>query len=184
MKGNGIVLLLPVSVMIGLFIFGYISLSQTDTVSNEDLKNSMSINEKVIDNQTLQIQWQWGDFPEEGIQGDDFIEVLLPMELQDKTLDINISLSQGDEIVYENDEFVLSENGLLIAFPNEIQDEQILGPSGVVTVYFSDPVIEDWQGSVRYYHTWYDHDLEIESGMNIENTLVNDFVQSYWVVDS
>lgn len=184
MKGNAIVLLLPAAVMIGLFIFGYISLSETESTSNEDLKNSMSITEKVIDEQTLLIQWQWGDFPEEGIQGDDFIEVILPEELQNQKIGITISLSQGDKIVYKNDDFVKSDDRLMVTFPNEVQNEQILGPSGELTIDFSDSVLKEWHGSVRYYHTWYDHDVETEMGMEIEDSLISESIQSYWVVDS
>jgi len=181
MKGNAIVLLLPASVMIGLFIFGYISLSQTETISNQDLIHSIAITEEVIDEQTLQIQWQWGDFPEDGIEGDDFIEIILPAELQDQKLNVAISLSQGEKIVYKNDFFVVSDDRLTIAFPNEVQDEKILGPSGEVIVYFSEPILDDWQGQVRYYHTWNDHDIKIDSGIDIEEKLLNEFIQSYWV---
>ncbi len=83
MKGNVIVLLLPVSVMVGLFIFGYVSLSQTEATSNEDLRNDISISEEMMGHETLQIQWQWGNFPEDGIRGDDFIEIRLADELKD-----------------------------------------------------------------------------------------------------
>ncbi|WP_280768433.1 hypothetical protein [Salipaludibacillus daqingensis] len=184
MKGNAIVLLLPATVMIGLFIFGYITLSQTEEVSNEDLKESLSINEEIVDHQTLKINWQWGDFPEDGIRGEDFLEIALPDGTEEMSIETELILTQGDDIVYESNHFVKSDGSIIISFPNEVQDEQILGPSGEVVVRFSETVLDQRQGNTDYYHTWYDHNIQLKEGMDIEETLIGDHIQSYWKVST
>ncbi|WP_416149378.1 hypothetical protein ACM26V_24560 [Salipaludibacillus sp. HK11] len=190
MKGNAIVLILPASVMIGLFIFGYLSLSQEEVVSNEELQHSLTINNELIDERTLHIEWKWGDFPEDGIRGNDFIEILLPDdvvdELNDHDVGVHISLSQGDQMIYESNRSQISANGLIIAFPNEVQDEQILGPSGEFTATFDELNINDFREEIeiRYFHTWFDHQIELKPRVDIDQRLIDEGIQSYWIVAS
>lgn len=60
--GNKIVLLLPLGVMLGLFIFGYASLSGTDDVTNDTLQEAITLEAEQLDDSHVNIKWQWGDF--------------------------------------------------------------------------------------------------------------------------
>ncbi|PYZ94313.1 hypothetical protein CR194_01915 [Salipaludibacillus keqinensis] len=189
MKGNAIVLLLPAVVMIGLFFFGYISLTQTEETSNEDLAGALMIQEELKDEYTMQIEWEWGEFPEDGIRGDDFIEITLPAwtgsEGGAETVEVKTILTQGNEVVYESNEAAITNSGgIAVAFPNEVQDDKIVGPRGEVTLHLSEPVLEENEIFIRYFHTWAEHPVSLESGIDIDSALTNAHIQSYWLVDS
>lgn len=185
MKGNAIVIILPAVVMIGLFLFGYMSISQSDSITNEDLQHSIDMTATEMNENTVEINWQWGDFPEEGIQGNDYIEVFLNDE--EKTLDsviegVDISLWHGDQIVYESAEFFLSDEGVVLSIPNEVRDEQILGPFGQVTLHFPEYVNVVSELQWRYYHTWTEHSINEDNGMSMVDRFSEEQIQSYWSV--
>ncbi|RKL68736.1 hypothetical protein CR203_01415 [Salipaludibacillus neizhouensis] len=185
MKGNAIVIILPVVVMIGLFLFGYMSISQKESITNEDLQQLITITATEMNENTVEVNWQWGDFPEEGIQGNDYIELFLSegeKNLNSVIERIEVSLWQGNQIVYESTEFFLSDKGIVIPIPNEMQDEQILGPSGQVTLHFPEYVNVATELRWRYYHTWEEHTINEDNGINMEDRFIDEQIQSYWSV--
>ncbi|SER68368.1 hypothetical protein [Salipaludibacillus aurantiacus] len=181
MKENKIVLLLPFSVMVGLFIFGYLSLGGTETISNENLKNAVSVHMEKVAEDTVKVDWQWNDFPEDGLHGNDYIELVYE-DGNNEVIHSETTLFQGDAPVYEGEEWFFSAEGAVAVFPNEMQDNRMLGPAGTVTFQLSEPVTD--AVVVRYYHTWTEHQLTGEETSRLKDRFEEEQIQSYWVVET
>ncbi|ADU29929.1 hypothetical protein [Evansella cellulosilytica] len=163
MKQHRIVLFLPLAVMIGLFIFGYITFTQTPAITNEELVNhiefTVDTNAESDGSYSVDVTWHWTDFPQDGLSGDDFIEIILlngEMEsVQGTITSEHLLLHQSEDIIYDNNVSTETDNGIAMRFPNEMRDNEMLGPRGNISLYVKDALDDDIHYvQAIYYHTW------------------------------
>ncbi|NJP37665.1 hypothetical protein [Alkalicoccus luteus] len=170
MKGNKTVIFLPLAVMAMLFVFGYISMSGTGGFTNTDLEDNLELS--MQPEAPLQLSWQWGSFPEDGIAGHDYVEIISDSEPESAALE----LTHGDETLYESSSWFETEDGFAVAFPTYTDGEQIIGALGQVEFGGMDPdVVEE----IRYHHTWADAELE-EDSPDLETELSDMLPANSW----
>ncbi|WP_078577040.1 hypothetical protein [Salipaludibacillus agaradhaerens] len=183
--GNKVVLLLPIGVMLGLFIFGYASLSGTEEVTNEELQETIILQTEQLDDSHVNIKWQWGDFPKDGLAGMDYIELLIiDASGNEKASAVSggmLQLTQGDDTLYHSDEVKKTSNGAVMSLPNDMSDEAILGPSGEATFRLAEPLEEEDTVAINYYHTWVEHRLPLSQEVTLNEVLEKQISQYYWV---
>ncbi|QKS70921.1 hypothetical protein FLK61_29810 [Paenalkalicoccus suaedae] len=175
MKGNKIVLFLPMIVMIGLFVFGYMYLSDLDAFTNERIEESIQF-ELEKENNIIDVSWQWGGFPEDGVTGNDYVELISENgDLWQYVDSVELTLFQADEVIYTSSEWSETQEGIAIAFPTYVSNEQIAGPFGTINVTLT----EDVPVSARYYHTWAEEDgifsAESSLGFQLQETIPGQF---------
>ncbi|TMW73789.1 hypothetical protein [Alteribacter natronophilus] len=159
---NKMVIFLPLSVMIGLFVFGWLTVMQTEEVTNEQLEShtELSIEYDMPENQ-VHGSWNWEAMPSDGIAGDDYIEVVLLDEegnvLPGAALDGVVELGQSDEILHTAEAVGSTDDGLLFEFPNRSEDNLTYGNRGTVTVDV-DEQADIHEAEIRYAHTWVEHE--------------------------
>ncbi|GEL06938.1 hypothetical protein [Salisediminibacterium halotolerans] len=190
MQGNKIVLFLPVAVMAGLFIAGYFALSGNETYSHEELAETAELDYYWTDREEgspngyeLTVSWRWGEYPEDGIAGDDFIELQTEdqeaAEKLQKTLeDGSVQLTSGDEVTFASDEVEATAEGVLLRFPNEMQQELVLGAQGEAEFRFAEEDLPDF--AVRYIHTWQDGSVDLSSTTTLEQALEDSAITQWW----
>ncbi|WP_078597160.1 hypothetical protein [Evansella clarkii] len=186
MRGNKIVLFVPLTVMIGLFIMGYMTLNQAEQVTNEELLNFVQLAAETENNNgetELRVNWQWGDFPSDGLRGAGFIEIT-PVDDAGEPVDFEIMdsrllLTQSAEIIYERDQFEQGDEGIFVQFPNRADENIYYGPLGEVTITFSDFSSTAEYIEVSYYHTWEDSDITGQKGVSVRDIL-NEGSGKYW----
>ncbi|MCR6110458.1 hypothetical protein HXA35_08970 [Bacillus sp. A301a_S52] len=183
--GNKIVLLLPIGVMLGLFIFGYVSLSGTEGVTNEELQETLILQAEQVDDSHVNIKWQWGNFPKDGLAGTDYIELfIIDASGNEKSSEVSggmLQLTQGGDTLYQNDEVKKTFNGAVMSLPNDTSDEAILGPTGEATFRLTEPLEEGETVAIRYYHTWVEHQLSLSQEVTLNEALEKEISQYYWV---
>lgn len=189
MQGNKIVLFLPFAVMAGLFIAGYFALSGTESLTHEQLQETAEIDYTWTEDGTensykLTVSWRWSDYPEDGIAGDDFIELKTDNSESAENLrqtldDGSVNLTSGDEVTFESDDVEETADGVLVRFPNEMQQELILGAQG--EAYFSFPQEDEVPDfDVRYVHTWQDGAVDLSSQVTLEQALDESAITQWW----
>ncbi|TVP82720.1 MAG: hypothetical protein EA344_10635 [Alkalicoccus sp.] len=169
MKGNKTIIFLPIAVMLGLFIFGYFSLNQSSGFSNSDLQQNMDI---TIEENS--VSWQWGSFPESGVAGEDYIEIVTDGDLEEAEL----RLTQADEVLYSSDEWIETSEGAAAPFPTYAEDEQIYGASGTWEI-----VIDGEVEAVRYYHTWSAAEIPSNGPVDLTEVLQERIPENHWVIE-
>ena len=185
MRGNKVVLFLPIAVMIGLFVFGYFSFTEPDSITQEEMQDSTEFDHEVSGNR-LEVYWQWNDYPDDGVVGDDYIELIAvdedPANLQEEIENVQLELHHADEVIYESSDWVETEDGVVVSFPNEMQQEAIYGASGEVHFDFADA--ETAEGiSLVYYHTWQDGEVEPAADKTMEEALEESVVTQWWTLE-
>ncbi|MDQ0254422.1 hypothetical protein J2S74_001797 [Evansella vedderi] len=189
MKQNRIVILLPLSVMIGLFLFGFYIINQSSSVTNEELVNHLQMEIELIQEDenipSLQTNWVWSDFPSDGIAGDDIIEFIFLNDSMEVIpffhVDGLLQLEQSNEVIYEENNFYRTDEGIAFRFPNKVEDNQIYGPRGNAVLYFQEIEENVAYIEVKYYHTWEVWGMELENGKGINEILNNSGFKEYWV---
>ncbi|MDQ0205609.1 hypothetical protein [Alkalicoccobacillus murimartini] len=171
-----IVFLLPVLLMIVMAVGGYLYLKddQTDEWSNADLKGNMNWSGNQ-DAQTLELSWEWPAMPTDGMFGDDYIGVTGPVE------GLSIELYSSEDIFYEAVGTEV-DNGWVVAFPTELDENRSLGNRGRVFIELSDDeqAMEDVQ--LFLLHTWSHHSpLEFEDATFSEPTFGPATDVPFWV---
>ncbi|PYZ98617.1 hypothetical protein CR205_08565 [Alteribacter lacisalsi] len=166
---NKLVIFLPLTVMIGLFVFGYLSVIQTEEVNNEQLDSHTELTIDLKgDEGTVSASWNWDAMPSDGIAGDDYIEIVLFDEnekvLPDAGTEGILELGQRDDVIYTVEETVQTEDGLMMVFPNRTEDNVTYGNRGSLVISF-DPGAEVHGAEVRYAHTWVEHEAFTGEGL-------------------
>ncbi|MCD8508744.1 MAG: hypothetical protein LRY73_01820 [Bacillus sp. (in: Bacteria)] len=189
MRQNLIVILLPLAVMLGLFSVGFYIINQSSAVTNEDLVNhiQMELDIQLEEGVGYQVDvvWSWNDFPNDGLMGDDFIEIVLlndsmePIKVADSIG--SLYLKQGNDIIFETSHIVVSDEGIAFQFPNKSEDNLLFGPKGEVNVNF--PLQEEAIAyiEVKYYHTWKEWDSQLKAYEALENQLQMHVIEDYWI---
>ncbi|WP_090840745.1 hypothetical protein [Alkalicoccus daliensis] len=173
MQGNKILIFLPLLVMLGLFAIGYYSLTQTGGFTNTDLEENIFIAYEREENQY--IEWQWGSFPEDGIAGTDYIELVIDA---DAVEEVELRLQQAGEILYETSEWEETPDGIAVEFPTYADGEQIIGALGELLLDASADI-----DAVRYYHTWAAAEINVSSSESIQELLEERIPDQFWVVE-
>ncbi|PRO66681.1 hypothetical protein [Alkalicoccus urumqiensis] len=167
MRGNWLVVLLPLAVMAGLFAAGYFTLGGGDGMTNAQLQDNMQID--VADSS---VSWQWGAFPEDGVAGPDIVEFVTSDEV-----DVSAELTQAGEVIASEDGVVETEDGTAVWFQTFEEEGRTTGASG--TAFFEGSGVE----SVRYYHTWANIDMELMESSSVEQVLSDRLPGQYWMVE-
>ncbi|CAM3799793.1 hypothetical protein [Alkalicoccus chagannorensis] len=170
MKGNWTVVLLPLAVMAGLFIFGYFTLQEnTAEMTNADLQEEM-----MLEMQEQQLEWEWETQPQDGVIGDNYIEIVTEdTELVD---DLSVALYYANEAIESEHEVFLTEDGVAAAYPTYIDNEITAGAIGEAV--WEQSGVE----SVRMYHTW--AQAEPEEGADLAEELEDQISGYYWVQEA
>ncbi|SFP22242.1 hypothetical protein [Salibacterium halotolerans] len=190
-KGNKLIVLLPLTLMIFLFIGGGFYINQAEEVTNENLSEEVqwdSTLEPTENGARLTASWEWGHMPSDGLHGTDYIGITF--------LDENGEPMTGDQV--ERAELLLDLNneeersiepettsdGVLFAVPNEMEDNQAIGSSGTIDVRMSSNP-ENKRVVMSYLHTWEEH-----GGLETSNTRFFDpsfhdknGSSFYWVIE-
>ncbi|WP_440898556.1 hypothetical protein [Bacillus daqingensis] len=153
-----------------LFVFGYVSMSGTGGFTNTDLEENLELT--VRQEAPLQLNWQWGSFPEDGIAGQDYVEIISESEPDS----VNLTLTHGDETLYESSSWFQTEHGFAVAFPTYTDGEQIIGALGQVEFGGMEPEMMD---EVRYHHTWADAEID-EDTPDLEAELADLLPANSW----
>ncbi|MBB5173118.1 hypothetical protein [Texcoconibacillus texcoconensis] len=188
MAANRIVLLLPLIVMIGLFVFGYMSIQQLDEVTNEQLQDHTEFD--VTGNNdgnetTVNVRWQWDRLPEDGVAGDDFMIIQFYDEAENllesgAIADVSLQLTHSDEVLYETSDIAYEAGGYVVSFQNEQSQHETLGSQGEwqLVVEHADQSPDHVQ--LTYWHTWNHHSVSkgelLEDSSSINNI-------DHWVVE-
>ncbi|WP_096188429.1 hypothetical protein [Evansella halocellulosilytica] len=188
MKGNAIVIIIPTIVMIGLFIFGYFIIQQTETVSNHDLDENIQIDMTAVANENeieADLNWRWNDLPSDGLKGEGIIELAVVDE-QLEPIDTSweqaeLQLLQGSEVIDEETNFVHTEHGIAFIFTNERIDQEMYGPQGQVRALF-DSSNEMDQLEVRYYHHWGDEPFKLEENDDVSAKIEEEQSPDVWTI--
>lgn len=173
MRGNKTVILLPLAVMLGLFAFGYFSLNQTGGFSNTDLEENMEILYEY--NETHLINWQWGSFPEDGVVGDDYLEVVMDTPQADSAV---LRLVMAGETLYETSEWITTQDGIAVSFPTYADGEQIVGAIGHWEIETQENIT-----SIRYFHTWSGADVELSEQDDLSAELQDTLGEEFWMTE-
>lgn len=160
-SGNRLVVLLPLTLMVFLFVLGGLYLIQTETVTNQSLKEEVSWEihtSQVGDRFLLEASWNWGYLPEDGVRGEDYIGVSM-LDRQGNSIPIEQYEVYELEVHHENHirEGELVGSGVLFSFPNALEENKVVGESGTVRIVVEGEV-PPIRAIVSYLHTWEDHD--------------------------
>ncbi|SDY54608.1 hypothetical protein SAMN05421736_102229 [Evansella caseinilytica] len=188
MKQNKIVLLLPLTVMACLFAFGFYMIQQAEKVTNAELDKYVQLNIDLPETDVLEVSWDWGDLPEDGLTGVGIVELTLmngdnqpvPIAHQAAQLD----LYQAANVIYSTVESETADSGVFLSFPNKIEDNTLYGPSGRLTVELDDNVGEWTTVLARYYHVW-DSDVDmlvLTSEKTVADQLASLDIEQYWLI--
>ncbi|MFA9559389.1 hypothetical protein ACERII_18935 [Evansella sp. AB-rgal1] len=191
MKQNLLVLLLPFSVMLGLFLFGYYTINQSHSVLNEELDSHtlLEIDTELdsMNNLIATVKWQWEDFPTDGIVGEDILEfILLNESMEPIEIFSNegvLTLYQSSDVVYETGEAYKTNEGIAFNFPNTIKDNVMLGPKGEAFIILENISERAVFIEVKYYHTWEEFS-KYSPGNSIVDSLKEQGLDNYfWILE-
>ncbi|WDF03090.1 hypothetical protein [Shouchella hunanensis] len=157
MKRHWVVFILPAILMVFIALGGFIYLSQDDTLSNEELQKEVEFT-AVFQQQAVTIEWAWPQLPTEGIYGIDYIG--LSFDGDPQAVEIGqVTLPVEPEQTYDG--FAV-ENGIIFAFPTEMQEHQSVGTRGQL-IQGLPPEVDVENVKVTLLHTWTNHeDLLLE----------------------
>lgn len=175
MKSNKIVILVPLASMILLFVFGYFSFINDDTITHLELQDHLNA-DKTINSDQLQLSWRWEQLPEGSLFGNDYIEIQFDDTVQINDAKVNL-FSRNEEIYSVREWFETGEDRIAIPFPTSMEDQDIYGPNGSVTVSYDG--ISDIE-SVDYVHTWMDVEVSKADGPALEERFEEAGMINYW----
>lgn len=176
MNQHKTVLLLPLAVMVLLFVFGYMQFTTDESITHLDLQEYVSLN-SAVDGTTLKVDWQWEQYPEGTLIGDDYIEIVFPEGYEAE--EAEVKLMYRNEVIYSVREwFRTGENRMAVPFPNRMIEQDLYGPSGEVTVKVNEEVPDGI--SVYYVHTWMDVDVKKSDGPSLEERFEEAGMINYW----
>lgn len=179
MNQHKTVLLLPFAVMMLLFVFGYMQFTTDESITHLELQEHITVS-SAADEDQVTIDWQWNQFPEGALFGDDYIEIEYPDELEVEKA--SVELRYQNEVIYSvSDWFITGGNRLAVPFPNRMIEQDLYGPSGEVTVTFDQEVSE--KISVYYVHTWMDVDVSKSDGPSLEERFEDAGMINFWRVE-
>lgn len=174
MRGNKTVIFLPLIVMLGLFTFGYFSLNQTGGFSNTELQDNIEITYEP--GELHLIDWQWGSFPEDGVAGNDYMELVMTSPEVESSV---LRLQQAGETLYETSDWFETQDGIAVEFPTYEDGEQIIGALG-----HWEFAAEGQINAVRYYHTWTPEELEVSDNPDLQAVMEDAVPEHHWVVET
>lgn len=151
-RGNHfIVFLLPALLMIVMAVGGYFYLKndQSNEVTNADLQDNIDWSGSLMAS-TVELSWQWPAMPADGMFGDDYIGVTGAVE------SLRVELHASDGILYEADG-VEVDNGWIVAFPNELDENKSLGNRGTLIIELESDDVSYEDLEVFLLHTWAQH---------------------------
>ncbi|MFZ4452038.1 hypothetical protein [Salibacterium aidingense] len=193
-RGNKLVVILPMTLMIFLFIGGSFYINQAEEVTNENLseevrwQTNLSVKES---GDALSASWEWDMMPNDGMTGMDYIGVTFLDENGDPLMEedydsFQLTLDQNTQNDIKNQGKPV-ENGVVFSVPNRIEENETIGNSGRVHVTAESDAEVD-RAVISYLHTWENHD-----GLNTEESrfFTPSFVGKkendesfYWVMES
>lgn len=176
MNQHKTVLLLPLAVMVLLFVFGYMQFTTDESISHLDLQEHIRVTSSV-DGDRLTVEWQWEQYPEGTLYGDDYIELAFPDG--GRVNEAHVELTSRNEVIYSvRDWFETGDNRIAIPFPNRMIEQDLYGPSGEVIVTFDQEVPD--QSAVYYVHTWMDVEVSKSDGSSLEERFEDAGMINYW----
>ncbi|AOM82638.1 hypothetical protein [Salisediminibacterium beveridgei] len=175
MKSNKIVLLLPLASMILLFVFGYFSLANDETITHLELQDYVNTDTTVNDNQ-IQLTWRWEQLPDGSLFGNDYIEIHFEDTTQVDYAKVTL-FSRNEEIYSVREWIETGEDRIAIPFPTSMEDQNVFGPNGSVTVTFDESSEIE---SVDYVHTWMDVEVPKTDGPSLEERFEEAGMINYW----
>ncbi|MBU9724206.1 MULTISPECIES: hypothetical protein [Bacillaceae] len=189
MKQNVIVFLIPLSVMILLFAFGFYTINQTPVITNEELESHVLLDleaEAVNEGVEIDLTWRWTDVPEDNIVGNDFMEIIVYTEEMTPIQEVDwetgkLTLTQSGNPIYDTEDKVLTESGVAFTFPSKVEEEAIFGASGNITMFLQELDQSAAHVGVRYYHTWFDTPFDLAAGDDI-SAVIDDYGEAYWMI--
>ncbi|MBP3951227.1 hypothetical protein [Bacillus suaedae] len=184
-SGNKPVLILPGILMIIMFIGGYYFLGDTDTFTNEELKEVIEVDVQVDEqSQGLRIQgeWDWTIMPSEGIYGDDYISVFIESDESFSIETAELKLLYAGDVIEETAGKVV-ENGVIFSFSNQLVEQISYGNSGEFEVVMSGENVKAEDISIRYLHTWTNHlPLDLDDASFQDPTFGEAENVPYWIL--
>lgn len=183
---NKVVFLLPLSLMVMLFYFGYLYIISDEVITNESLQNEIIIDvssERNGDEVALIGKWDWTAMPVDGMVGQDYITITIEEDGSQVTNENIISstlfLLKGDTVLKEIKGSHL-ENGVIFTFPNELIDHESYGNRGEIEVVLKSD--ESIIVTFSYIHTWEEHEeISINDINNIEASVEEKLVD-FWII--
>ncbi|WP_062046399.1 hypothetical protein [Bacillus sp. JCM 19034] len=169
LNSNKTVLVLPLLLMLIMFVGGYFFLSDTEEITNEQLKEKIELEASYHENGSLLVvngEWNWSVMPIEGLYGDDYIGVAIPNVNNHNEIVATLELTYADDIIEQIDGKVV-DNGIVFTFPNAMIEQISYGNSGRFKVEIDHQHNVDVDElSVHYLHTWTNHaPLDIEDAI-------------------
>lgn len=162
-RSNKLVVILPLILTVFMFASGMYYLNQTETITNEELSESISWTPQLTEEDSsslLEAEWAWQSSPDDGIIGTDYIGVTF-LDQNGETLTGNefkeatVSLLHNGEIIWE-ELGEIKESGVLFTFPNRADDHETYGNDGSIEVILTGTKAEE--AVVTYLHTWKEHE--------------------------
>ncbi len=150
---------MPVILMVVIGASGFYYLNQEDTLTNEQLKEEMEWSTAVEvenDGAQLTVEWNWPQLPEEGAYGTDYIGVEFPISEDDTLASGSLELYRGEEVIHEDSGTVVP-NGIIFAYPTELDEYESYGTTGKIELFVPDSVASYDEITVSMLHTWTNH---------------------------
>ncbi|MCT8138579.1 hypothetical protein H1D32_13010 [Anaerobacillus sp. CMMVII] len=188
---NKIVFLLPVSVMVLLFYFGYQYVNNMETATNESLQNDITISLETTRNGNdvrLTGKWDWTQMPVDGLVGDDYIMISLKTEegtpvSMEELVEAELFLFNGKELLVTITG-ELEDDGVVFTFPNQIIDHVSYGNRGEIEVSYQLDEEQEYIATFTYVHTWVDHELvKFDLFHSLDAGLPDILTNKYWSIN-
>ncbi|MFD2704277.1 hypothetical protein [Salibacterium lacus] len=191
-KGNKLVVLLPITLMIFLFIGGGFYINQAEEVTNENLSEEVqweSTLEPGGNGASLTASWEWGHMPSDGLHGTDYIGITFLKDNGDpvsgsqvENAELLLHLNDGNERKLEPE---ATSDGVLFAVPNKMEENQTIGSSGTINVR-TNSNLQNKRVVISYLHTWEEHGgLETSNTRFFDPSFHGDNSNSfYWVIEN
>ncbi|SFL67507.1 hypothetical protein [Salibacterium qingdaonense] len=191
-KGNKLVVLLPITLMIFLFIGGGFYINQAEEVTNENLSEEVQWESELAPDENgtrLTASWEWGHMPSDGLHGTDYIGITFLNENGDsmtgdqvENAELLLNLNGGNKREVEPE---TTSDGVLFAVPNEMEENQTIGSSGTINVR-TNSNLENKRVVISYLHTWEEHGgLETSNTRFFDPSFHGENSNSfYWVIEN
>ncbi|MDG5788736.1 hypothetical protein QA612_14770 [Evansella sp. AB-P1] len=190
MRQNRIVLLLPLTVMVFLFIFGYLTINQAQSITNEELNEHIEFQLEVTTNENIPHalgRWNWLDFPEDGMLGHGIIEFIIlnenmkPIEFTERLG--FLQLLQSSDVIFAVEDSFFTQEGIALTFENDIDENTMFGPKGLAILDLTELDERAVFLEVKYYHTWDEQQYTPIEGEEVIESLEAQGIYQYWVIE-
>lgn len=189
-EGNRLVLILPLTLMVVMFIGGYYYINSSTSITNEQLQDEIEFTVETIeveDGVRVRGTWDWKVMPSDGLEGDDYIGVAVidpntgearsDVEFTEATVQLMYAGKTHKEITGN-----VVENGVIFTFPNKTIDHTSLGNIGQMKVNIEGNDITSQTVRVQMLHTWTDHASLIEDDATFAKPNFQGEDVPYWLI--